>query len=75
VYADSGAGKGMRKGLGMQTVVEVLADRWGEGMGAWGVLKEGITEGTEEANEGKERSGEASGRRSAWGLNWEVARG
>ena len=45
VYADSGAGKGMRMGVGMQTVVEMLADRWGEGVGAWGVLKGGMMAG------------------------------
>ena len=44
MYADGGAGKGLRKGAGMQTVVEVLADRWGEGVGAWGMLKEGVVE-------------------------------
>ena len=41
-YSDSGGrDRGKRRGVEMVGVVEVIADRWGGRVGAWGVFKEG----------------------------------
>ncbi|KAF3038365.1 hypothetical protein E8E12_008479 [Didymella heteroderae] len=41
-YADSGSrDRGKRRGVEMVSVVEVVADRWGGKVGAWGAFKEG----------------------------------
>jgi hypothetical protein len=78
MYADGGrAYAGIRNGVEMQTVVEVLADRWGEAVGSWGVLGDTppVQGLLKKGEEGGKSIGETSGRRSAWGLSWEVVRG
>lgn len=41
-YAESGVGeRGKQRGVEMVSVLEVVADRWGERVGAWGTIGEG----------------------------------